>query len=64
MAIPSPVLIDPLVVKGKVFPAPPVQMMTDLPRIAFVTPVLSSIDAHPRLCPSSSISSFVAKCSS
>ena len=64
MAIPSPVLIAPLVVNGNAFPAPPVQMITDLPSTARTVPVRNSIAAHPRHRPSSSSSSFVAKCSS
>ena len=64
IAIPSPVLIDPLVVKGKTRPAPPVQMITAFPRIALTLPVRSSIAAHPRQRPLPSIRRRVAKCSS
>ena len=62
-AMPSPVLMLPLVVKGQTLPPPPVQRITERPSTAFISPVRTSRAATPPHCPFS-IRSFVTKCSS
>ena len=57
--MPSPVLIAPLVVNGKIRPAPPEQMITVLPRNSVISPERISMEVQPRQTPSSIIRSVV-----
>ena len=61
--MPSPVLIEALVVNGKTRPPPPVHMITAFARIGFTWPVRSSIAVTPWQRPPST-SSLVANHSS
>ena len=55
--MPSPVLMAPLVVNGKIRPAPPAQMITALALNSRIVPVRISIAVTPRQTPSSTIRS-------
>ena len=57
--MPSPVLMAALVVKGKMRPPPPVQMITALAGIACMAPERTLIAVTPQAAPLSSSSSRV-----